>query len=830
MEPLPCKRQRGLYELDDWDDSDQTKRACTEQSGPETASRLTTPNWSTLTPSCASGSLSTVVPSASPSHASTLFDNQDEGAYVSETLEETEYCCFGEVLLDAVSSSTDENNGLHIPVEIRFTPNNIKLHHEASSKYLGFLDCHAIAELVQRFQVTLTATLWHPKRKTKKNTNQQPGEKSVVHVVIYGLRKDMDDIGSFLEDCNLYLQHPTEYDNRVEYANPQYLLRPGSRMPKVHDAAFHAMPSQESSDRILDEGSKGELLRVFDAADGPSLFAEVKPSPRLRTPLQKHQQKALAMMAEKECGLIDNTSFQPLWETSTRANGARMSEIPFLLTISLINTGPRYRHVVTGRIDDSQPTPVLGGILADDMGLGKTLSTLALIAWFLDTIDTVTHTRFRGPRATLIITPNSTIPGWLEQIESHLLPNQIRIVLYHGPCRGQIASSLHEHDIVLTTYGTLRSEWASKKDMSPLFSGEWARVVLDEAHHIRDRSAQVFKAASAIRAIRRWCLTGTPIQNRLDDYGALLSFIGVTSFTSKSMFEFWIGAPIRQHRPEGLPRLKKLVAATCLRRTKGVVWEQLNLPRRTTHECVVQLDQHDREIYDFFKRGASALMTGVLSADTNDSYKAGHGNILPIINTLRLICNHGESLLPKPALRAWTQKRSLHGVCGSDGEDIRKCYSCGISPSSNGAVSDFACSHFLCSRCADINESHQATADHIVCPRCGQDEVPEVGSGNGHGTTIYQPSAKVRALLDNLRSEQRVDVMSPSGRPPKSVVFTFWTRMLDLLEIALFRSGFRFERIDGQKSLAQRASALSSFRNDIDCTVMIATIGSVGEG
>ncbi|KAL7763758.1 hypothetical protein ACKLNR_007116 [Fusarium oxysporum f. sp. zingiberi] len=69
-----------------------------------------------------------------------------------------------------------------------------------------------------------------------------------------------------------------------------------------------------------------------------------------------------------------------------------------------------------------------------------------------------------------------------------------------------------------------------------------------------------------------------------------------------------------------------------------------------------------------------------------------------------------------------------------------------------------------------------------------------------------------------------------TSRTRRSVVFTFWRKMLNLLEIALRSEGFKFARIDGQKSLVERTSALRSFRNDDSCTVMIATIGSIGEG
>ncbi|PNP80170.1 hypothetical protein FNYG_06493 [Fusarium nygamai] len=84
--------------------------------------------------------------------------------------------------------------------------------------------------------------------------------------------------------------------------------------------------------------------------------------------------------------------------------------------------------------------------------------------------------------------------------------------------------------------------------------------------------------------------------------------------------------------------------------------------------------------------------------------------------------------------------------------------------------------------------------------------------------------------MQNLHTEQQDNPPMFGTKPIKSVVFTFWTKMLNLLEVALQGERFKFARIDGQKSLVERSSALKSFRHDDSCTVMIATIGSIGEG
>ncbi|KAF4443330.1 SNF2 family domain-containing [Fusarium acutatum] len=735
----PKKRQHTPYAL--LDESDLAKRACLEQTGFLDTSRLQAPAWLNPISSSNPSQRNSFSPFALSDTGSSWLaplghqpiGNEDD-AMLSDN--DSDQCCFGEFR--------------HV----------VSLYVEGSGNYMGRIESKAIVDLVQDYQVTLATTLkCSPVQKKSTDSFQTP---KTLHIVIYGLRKDMNDIGDFLEDSELFLQHPTECDTRLEYLNPQYLLRPGSTIPRVNGASFQALANPQSSDQVME-----------------------------------HQKKALAMMVEKDSGFVDNTTFPSLWKPATPSYGR-----------------VEYRHVVTGRIE-VRPAPLCGGILADDMGLGKTLSTLALISWFLDVMENASVPE--TCRTTIIVAPNSS---------KHIFTDQIRVVLFHGPMRDQLAKSLIEYNVVLTTYGTLQSEWRSKKEDSPLFTHTWARVVLDEAHHIRERSTQTFRAVTALRTSRRWCLTGTPIQNRLDDYGALLSFIGVPPFISKSVFDFWIMKPVVQGTGEGLRRLKLLVSATCLRRTKDAVCETLNLPDRKVHECVVQLDPEDRELYDFFKQNAYHLIANRGFGDSNTSKRTE--TILPIINNLRLICNHGQRLLPKFALEAWSHRLNPTSDSNFTTSKSGLCISCSVEALPNEMQSEFACSHFLCSKCADSDERYHLSLDSVLCPSCtkdGNSEDTDAATEEGN----YRPSAKIRAVIQSL-SEQQDNLPTLGNKPIKSVVFTFWRKMLNLLEFALRSEGFKFVRIDGQRSLPERTLALQSFRDDDRCTVMIATIGSIGEG
>ncbi|RSL95790.1 hypothetical protein CEP52_011840 [Fusarium oligoseptatum] len=443
-----------------------------------------------------------------------------------------------------------------------------------------------------------------------------------------------------------------------------------------------------------------------------------------------------------------------------------------------------------------RPQPIAGGVLADEMGLGKTLSTLSLICHSLDQWEKDPNVAQSTPKTTLIITPKSTIYGWERQIKTHIHPNKIRWITYHGSDRAK---------------------------SSPLFEKDWARIILDE---------DVCK----LQAEYRWCLTGTPIQNYLDDFGSLLSFIRVPPFETKDQFDSHIAEPVKQRKSQGLEMLRKVVAATCLRRTKADHAKMLNLPRKMEHVERIEMSRNDRQLYEFFKR-FSYLTAGL----DKTSKKRAATNILVLISMLRLICDHGEALLPGSALTAWKNRDKNALTWEMLESTTKRCVSCDCQIEELGTAESLTealgCSHALCGDCA---AKLRGSASQLPCPKCGITAPRSPSAGNNSGLPPsqtafasplrprYPPSAKVEALLRNISERQKRP--GYEGKPNKSVIFSFWTKMLDLIGAALGDEDMKFCRIDGQSSMPQRKQALETFLNDAECNIMLASIGAVGEG
>ena len=151
----------------------------------------------------------------------------------------------------------------------------------------------------------------------------------------------------------------------------------------------------------------------------------------------------------------------------------------------------------------------LGGILADEMGLGKTLQALALIECI--------RAQEGETRPALVVCPASLVENWMR--ESNRFTPGLRLVKHHGPKRPKEPVTLEDADLVITSYGTLR------QDAELLTTLDWCVVIGDEAQHIKNRRSQNAKTLTRLHSEGRFLLTGTPVENSLDDLLSLFAFL-----------------------------------------------------------------------------------------------------------------------------------------------------------------------------------------------------------------------------------------------------------------------------------------------------------------
>jgi len=152
----------------------------------------------------------------------------------------------------------------------------------------------------------------------------------------------------------------------------------------------------------------------------------------------------------------------------------------------------------------------IGGILADEVGLGKTIQTIGLI--------------LSNPMKTLIVTPKSLVPQWIEEFE--------RFAPHHTVTPIQKFCHVEYED-------DNRTYIMSSSDLNKSNSAvgghivhgiKWGRVVIDEAHSIKNKKSKLHKSMNSIDSFARWCLTATPVMNKMEDFISLLAFIGISQY------------------------------------------------------------------------------------------------------------------------------------------------------------------------------------------------------------------------------------------------------------------------------------------------------------
>ncbi len=257
----------------------------------------------------------------------------------------------------------------------------------------------------------------------------------------------------------------------------------------------------------------------------------------------------------------------------------------------------------------------LGGILADEMGLGKTLQALALLRAQLkvespqlkesrppaDPALNSQPSAFNPPRASLVVCPASLVENWRR--EAARFAPALRVFVHHGSRRLPDPSAVASLDLVITSYGTLT------RDRALFAEVEWNVIVADEAQHLKNRRSQNAAALRSLRGTSRFLLTGTPLENSLDDLRSLLEFLLPGYLTpvppgTRGDERGWFDERLRaQAAPYILRRTKAAVAPELPPKLEQTVWCELTPAQAALYRDTQQAGE--KELLDLAASGAS---------------------------------------------------------------------------------------------------------------------------------------------------------------------------------------------------------------------------------
>jgi superfamily II DNA or RNA helicase len=259
----------------------------------------------------------------------------------------------------------------------------------------------------------------------------------------------------------------------------------------------------------------------------------------------------------------------------------------------------------------------VGRVLADDMGLGKTLMSMTLLAKAKDQ---------SGSKPSLVVAPTSVLDVWAQEAKRHV--PSLTVLKWHGRDRRQAEQAARDVDVVITSYALLRRDVEG-----PLGNINFRYLMLDEAQNVKNATTEAWKAARLVQCDQRMALTGTPIENRVEELWSILDLVAPGLLGTERSFERRYGRPIAKGDRARLDELRKRVRPVVLRRKKEDVAKDLPPKIETILRC--EMGPEQRALY---LRVLSEVRDDVKRALQINTKARARAPILAALMRLRQVC------------------------------------------------------------------------------------------------------------------------------------------------------------------------------------------------
>ncbi|KAG0646207.1 DNA repair rad5 [Hyphodiscus hymeniophilus] len=443
-----------------------------------------------------------------------------------------------------------------------------------------------------------------------------------------------------------------------------------------------------------------------------------------------------------------------------------------------------------------------GGLLADGMGLGKTVQTLACMVGNQPEASDCK----REVKATLIVVPSSVIDQWMDEIRVHVDARIFPKIMRYKTSYKIPVEVLRDLDIVVTSYHDVMRQYPypdakdreriaeigyekwwrkAQREMGDLFGVYWYRVILDEAHTIKNNQARTSLACQSLRSVFRWCLTGTPLLNRIEELFPYLRFLKANYSMDWKTFQRYFCDPDAN---ECQTRIATLLSYTMMRRTmKTTILNRpiIILPKPHPEIRYLQFSSEERIIYRITENRFRALLNVYLANGT-----ANKNYAVFLVQLLRLRqCTSHPFMLERTIKDSWTSsdlkelKRALKSIGKFNKPFYEQCEvwvtqteqqreaarARGEDPDQQGVAkgegmpfgaSDFGhsfkmgkalktlsqedmYSRVTCALCSDIPSSPMVTdCNHIFCSECLSDYMNRQAALNGDDDVLTCPACE----------------------------------------------------------------------------------------
>ncbi|KAK4705842.1 DNA repair protein RAD16, partial [Phenoliferia sp. Uapishka_3] len=530
---------------------------------------------------------------------------------------------------------------------------------------------------------------------------------------------------------------------------------------------------------------------------------------------------------------------------------------------------------------EQEKGPWGGGMLADEMGMGKTIQTISLIL--------SDHTPGGDRKCTLVLAPTVAIMQWKHEIEKFTIG--MKVLVFHGTNRLANVKELEKYDVILTSYAVMESGFRREqkgfqrkgkllKEDSIIHKVKWHRVILDEAHNIKDRACNTAKAAFALKSKFRWCLSGTPLQNRVGELYSLIRFLGADPFSyyfckkcdCKSLHWLCNKGPCSECRHSGMQhvcywnndilkpiqyggaasgegerafkKLTNLLERMMLRRTKVERADDLGLPPRVVNVRRDYFTEEEEEIYmslfkDVKRKFSTYAHEGTFLSNAGPQQLLEHVKLANLLASGYLLTETSISLsftlitrmrqmADHPSLV--THSKTAMSIEHAPEDKLEEILTCRLCLDEAEDAVATSCRHIFCRECVR-QYMETAIEQKPECPVChlnmtidlDQDAIEQDMTGRQGILGRLDPSknrtsTKIEALVEELSKLRTED------HTLKSLVFSQFTSMLDLVARSLQLGGFKVVRLQGSMTPTARDNTIKHFMNNPEVTVFLISL------
>ena len=631
------------------------------------------------------------------------------------------------------------------------------------------------------------------------------------------------------------------------------------------DESLDVPLAQQASSSAVAHGSMQEETQYETAKQREKRLKrearEAKANERARrTGKARKVKKKTQYQKNKDTLIAHHPELIGVWETlkATPSQSPEKASQPVGLSINLL---PFQLEGLSWLIKQEKSS-WMGGALADEMGMGKTIQIISLLL-------------SDRKKPNLVVAPTVAILQWRNEVDKYT--TGFKVVVWHGANRSSDTTELQKADVVLVSYGVLESAFRKQvqgfkrkgnivKEKSAIHQIKWHRIVLDEAHNIKERATNTAKGAFELKGTYRWCLSGTPLQNRVGELYSMIRFLGGDPFSyyyckrcpCKSLhWQFsdrrhcdkcghtpmhhlclWnneILKPIQKFGTvegegrDAFERLRLLLDRMMLRRTKLERADDMGLPPRTVEVRRDMFNEEEEDLYESLYSDTTRKFSTYLDQGT---VLNNYSNIFTLLTRMRQLACHPDLVL-----------RSKTGISNKLlGDETGAIHVCRICQDEAEDAIMSRCRHVFCRECV-----RQWVGDGLVedgeavpeCPYCHAtltidlegEALEPLRGGQVQGRqgilsrldmNKWRSSTKIEALLEELNQLKSED------KTIKSLVFSQFVNFLDLIAFRLTRAGFQICRLEGNMSPEARNKTINHFMNNPGVTVFLVSLKAGG--